>query len=172
MLYAIETPEQGGDTLFADLAAAYEALLETTKRRIRGLQARHQYRWDRNQDHPEGRWHLLSGDEQKHTPEVVHPVVRLHPETNESSVFVFPGITSGVKGIVGEDEADSDALLHELWAHTTSGAFQFRYKWRERDVVIWDNRATMHRATTDTLPPDRFRSMWRINTTGTAPQAG
>ena len=172
MLYALETPSVGGDTLFADLAAAYAALPPPMQRHIAGLQALHHYRWSKDHSHPESRWRLLNDLEREKTPQVVHPVVRRHPETGQKSIFVFPGLTSGVKGIVGMDEADSQALLQVLYTHCAQDAFQFRYHWSRGDVLVWDNRATMHCATTDKLPPDQFRSMWRINTTGTIPQPG
>jgi taurine dioxygenase len=172
MLYALETPADGGDTLFADLAAAYAALSPAMKQSLEGLRALHHYRWDDDQDNPEGRWRLLTQAERDETPEVVHPVVCRHTETAEQSIYVFPGITSGVKGIVGKTADESKALLQALYRHSAQENFQFRYKWRPGDVVVWDNRATMHCATTDKLPPDQFRSMWRINTTGTAPRAG
>jgi taurine dioxygenase len=172
ILYALEIPEEGGDTIFADLAAAYAALPDELKRRLAGRVARHHYRWHRDRSHPEARWNLLRPEEQEQTPEVIHPVIRRHPETGERSIFVFPGITSGVKGIVGMEEDESDRLLGELFRAATEERFQFRYRWAVGDVLVWDNRATMHCATTNVLPPDRFRTLWRINTTGTMPLPG
>src|SRR3546814_62 len=128
-----------------------------------------QYRWTRDPDHPEGRMRLMTEQERQELPEVVHPVVRTHPETGRKGIYVFPGISSGVKAIVGMDEAESDALLAELYAHCTQDRFQVRFKWRAGDLVLWDNRTTMHAATTDVLPPDRFRTLYRINTTGSLP---
>jgi taurine dioxygenase len=172
LLYALEVPEKGGDTLFADLAAAYEALPDEMKGRLQGRYARHQYRWSRNPDHPEGRWRLISEAERQKTPEVIHPVVRLHPETGAKSIYVFAGITSGVKGIVGLPNGESDSLLDALYRHCTQERFQFRYRWQAGDVLLWDNRATMHCATTDMLQPDQYRTLWRINTTGSSPLPG
>lgn len=172
LLYALEVPEDGGDTLFADLAAAYEALPQEIKRRIQGRYARHQYRWHRDRQHPESRWLLLSEEERRNTPEVIHPLVRRHPDTGAKSVYVFPGITSGVMGIEGLPEDESDALLETLYRHCTQERFQLRYRWQPGDVVIWDNRSTMHCATTDKLPPDKYRTLWRLNTTGSVPVPG
>lgn len=169
MLYAIEVPPTGGDTLFADLAAAYAALPDDIRRKIDGRYARHHYRWTSDQNHPESRWKLLNEAERGLTPEVVHPIVPRHPETGEKSIFVFPGITSGMKGVVDMDDKESEALLDTLYRHCADERFQFRYNWKLGDVVVWDNRATMHCATTDILPPDQFRTMWRINTRGTVP---
>ncbi len=172
LLYALEVPADGGDTLFADLAAAYEALPQEIKRSIQGRAARHQYRWHRDRNNPEARWLLLSEEERRNTPEVVHPLVRMHPETGVKSVYVFRGITSGVIGIEGLPDDESDALLDAIFRHCTQERFQFRYRWQPGDVVIWDNRATMHCATTDKLPPDQYRTLWRLNTTGSVPIAG
>ncbi len=169
LLHALEIPDEGGDTVFADMTAAYEALPAETRARIDGLKARHQYRWHRDRGHPESRWTLISAAERRATPTIVHPVVRSHPETGRKSVFVFPGVSTGVKDIVGMEPAESDALLQTLFEHCTQDRFQFRYKWRVGDLVIWDNRAVMHHATTSQLPPDRHRTLYRINTTGTIP---
>ena len=172
LLYALEVPEEGGDTLFADLQAAYEALPPEIKSQVTGRFVRHQYRWSRDPNDPESRWRLLSEDELEKTPEVIHPLVRVHPETGAKSLFAFPGITSGVKGIIGFSQEKSDGLLASLYRHCAQPQFQIRYRWRVGDVVLWDNRGTMHCATTDQLPPDSYRTLWRINTTGSAPLSG
>jgi taurine dioxygenase len=108
ILYALEVPEEGGDTIVCDLQAAWESLPEDVKRRVDGRMQRIEYRWTRDREHPESRWKLLSEDERRETPEVIHPVVRTHPETGRKALFVFSGLTSGVKGIVDTDEAESD----------------------------------------------------------------
>lgn len=170
ILYALEVPEEGGDTIVCDLQAAWESLPEDVKRRVDGRMQRIEYRWTRDREHPESRWKLLSEDERRETPEVVHPVVRTHPETGRKALFVFSGLTSGVKGIVDTDEAESDELLDLLFAHAEQDRFQYRVKWTAPgDVLLWDNRCTMHRATTDVLPPDKPRTLWRVNTLGDRP---
>jgi len=169
LLHALEIPAEGGDTIFADMTAAYEALPAEMRARIDGLKARHQYRWHRDRRHPESRWTMISADERRRTPTVVHPVVRTHPETGRRSIFVFPGVSTGVKDIVGLAPADSDNLLRSIFDHCTQPRFQYRHKWRGRDLVTWDNRAVMHHATTSELPPDRHRTLHRINTTGSIP---
>jgi taurine dioxygenase len=128
LLYALEVPEDGGDTLFADLSAAYDALPDETKKRLERRSVRHQYRWHRDQNHPEARWLLLSEQERAATPPVVHPLVRRHPETGAKSIYAFPGITSGVVGIEDMPAAESDALLESLYAHCAHERFQFRYR--------------------------------------------
>ena len=169
MLYALEVPEDGGDTIFADLAAAYDALPEKKKQQLDGLQVRQQYRWSRDQSHPEGRWLLLNDTERGKTPEVIHPLVRTHPETGRKGLFISAAVSTGVKDIVDMDAAESEALLDELFAHTDEPRFQVRFKWKGGDLVIWDNRTLMHKATTDVLPPESFRTLYRINTTGSVP---
>ena len=169
LMYALEIPAAGGDTLFVDLVHAYATLPDETRERIDGLEARQQYRWSLDRTHPEGRWKLLSASEREATPEVVHPVVRTHPETGEKALFVSSAITTGIKGIEGMADGRARALLAELFAHAEQETFRFRYKWRMGDVVIWDNRAIMHRATTDVLAIDSYRTIHRINTTGTGP---
>lgn len=170
ILYALEIPDEGGDTLFCDMEAAWEALPDDLKSAVAGKQQAIQYRWHRDREHPESRWKLLSPEEQAESPEVVHPVVRTHPETGRKALFVFPGITSGVKGILGMDATESDEILRRIWEHCTQERFVYRYKWHgPGDLLLWDNRCTMHHATTDVLPPDRYRTLWRINTRGTVP---
>jgi taurine dioxygenase len=169
MLYALEIPDQGGDTLFADLAAAYDALPGEIRRQLDGRQALHHYRHTKDRNHPEGRWRLLSEAERAATPEVVHPIVRTHPETGQKTIFVFPGLSSGVRGIIDMDATESDALLQLLFDHCADGRFRFTHRWAVGDLLLWDNRCTMHHATTKDLPPDRFRTLYRINTTGTRP---
>ena len=169
LLYAIEVPEEGGDTMLIDLAAAYRALPDETKQRIDGLHALHHYRHTKSRDHPEGRWRILDEAQRRVTPEVVHPIVRTHPETSAKSIFVFPGLSSGLRHVVGMDDAESDELLESLFKHCTAQRFQYRHKWRAGDLLLWDNRCTMHHATTDVLPADQHRTIYRINTMGSRP---
>ena len=170
MLYALEVPGDGGDTLFADMAAAYAALSDDIKRRLDGLTYRGQYRWTKDRHDPESMWSLLTEEERAENPEVEHPVVRTHPETGGKSLFVFPGISAGIKAIVDMDEDESAALLAELYAHVTEARFQYRFRWPGAGtLVVWDNRCTMHRATTADLPADKLRTLHRLSTVGAAP---
>ena len=84
-------------------------------------------------------------------------------------MFISAAVSTGVKDIVDMDAAESEALLDELFAHTDEPRFQVRFKWKVGDLVIWDNRTLMHKATTDVLPPESFRTLYRINTTGSVP---
>ena len=170
ILYALETPAEGGDTILCDMQAAWETLPEATKIRLDGLQHLLQYRWCSNQNHPESRWRLLSEDERRETPEVTHPVVRTHPETGAKSLYVFSGLTSGVQRILVIPDDESRTLLNAIFAHCQDPKFHYRYKWRgPGDILLWDNRCTMHHATTDHLPADKPRTLWRVNTIGDKP---
>lgn len=170
MLYSLEVPDEGGDTLFADLSAAYEALAPAMQKQLATLRYRCQYRWSRDRTDPESRWQLLTPEERAENPEVEQPVVRTHPETGRPSLFVFPGIGPGIKGIVGIEQAESEALLQTLYDHITEARFQYRFKWPGAGtLLLWDNRCTMHSATTRALPADKFRTLYRISTLGDAP---
>jgi taurine dioxygenase len=145
LLYAIELPETGGDTLFADMARAYAALPEATQARLAGLRAVHDFQiaargsgtYDASQLEPRD----FDG-----TNRAVHPVVITHPETGRKAIFVNPGFTAAVLGLA---PGESDALLAELQAHATRPEFVTRHEWRPGDLVIWDNRSLMHRAVVD-----------------------
>ncbi len=139
-------PEAGGDTLWADTAAAYDELDEPLRRLVDGLTAVHDgtrtfggfleagfaIEWDGE------RLDALEPHE--------HPVVRTHPETGARSLFVNPQFTSHIVGLSGRD---SEALLSLLYAHMTVPELTVRHKWRAGDVAFWDNRSTMHYATLD-----------------------
>lgn len=170
ILYALETPDEGGDTIVCDMQAAWETLPDATRARLDGLQHRLQYRWCEDRNHPESRWRLLNADEQRETPPVTHPVVRTHPETGAKSLYVFSGLTSGVQRILDIPDDESQSLLKTIFAHCEDPRFHYRYKWAgPGDIVLWDNRCTMHHATTDRLSPDKPRTLWRINTIGDKP---
>lgn len=140
-LYALEVPSDGGDTVFADMIQAYETLPETLKRRIEGRAAIHHMFGGRRGDEAKV---ALTPEQAARIPEVVHPIVRVHPVSGRRALFVNPGFT---RCVVGLDQAESDALLDALYAHASRPEFQYRHKWRIGDVVGCDNRATIHSAT-------------------------
>ena len=144
MLYALEVPAEGGDTIFADLAAAYDALPDSMKERLNGLRVRQQYRWSRDRAHPEARWNLLNDTEREKTPEVIHPLVRTHPETGRKALYVNEGFTLSIEGLPMDESRD---LLDTLNAHAMQPDFVYSHHWRVGDLVFWDNRAVMHCAT-------------------------
>jgi taurine dioxygenase len=127
MLQMVIAPEKGGATHWASMTAAYDALDPDTKARIDGLRALHRSWWQPVQ-------------------ESIHPVVRTHPENGRKALFVNGIFT---KRIVDMDEAESDALLAQLFEHATRDEFTVRHDWRSGDIAFWDNRCTQHRVDND-----------------------
>lgn len=168
IMYALEVPhgddgESLGDTQFASTAAAYDALPEDMKKRLEGLKAVHRF-WDRyaRERRIAGDDVVISDERRAQTPDVIQPVVRTHPFTGRKCIYVNDGFTIG---IVDLPQQESDALLQELFAHCTRPEFVYRHKWRVGDVVMWDNCATLHRATVDY--GSRRRLMQRTTLKGT-----
>jgi len=161
ILYGVEVPPTGGDTQFTNMYAAYDALPAATKERIAPLKVVHAY----NSSRKGTRIATLSGAEQEKVPGAVHPLVRTHPETGRRALYLNP---NRMEQIVGMSRAESDRLLDELIAHATQPQFQYRHKWRRGDILIWDNRCTMHKANAD-YPDGAKRLMQRIIVQGTVP---
>jgi taurine dioxygenase len=165
LLHAQELPAEGGDTLFVNMHAAYEALDEETKERIVTLEAEHSYvaRNERqaaaNPNRPR-----LDAAAAASVPPVIHPVVRVHPATGRKALFVNEGFTTRILGI---PEAESRALLERLFAHMIEPRFVYRHRWEAHDLVFWDNRATIHLATG--CPPELSRTLYRTTVRGDRP---
>lgn len=151
VLVADVIPQWGGDTLWADMRTAYERLNPSLRELVDGLEAVHRISplayWGEPFDSA-----LSRDDAQKlfddaaKVPPVVHPVVRVHPSTGRKALFVNPGFTTH---IVGYSRIESDNLLKLLYEHSTQPEFVVRHHWRDGDVLLWDNRATMHYAIDD-----------------------
>ena len=170
ILYSQDIPDDGGDTLFADLEAAYDTLPGDLKAQLDGRRYVCHYRWTADRDDPESRWMRLTPEEQDATPPVERPLVRTHPETGRRSLFVFPGIACGVRGVIGMDDGDSGSMLRRVFDHMVDERFQYRFKWPGPGVVVlWDNRCVMHKATTKQLPPDKLRTLFRVSTMAGVP---
>jgi taurine dioxygenase len=138
ILYAVEVTPEGGETWFCDLAAAYEALPLELKARIEGRRAMHSAA---TADRRVGI--RLTEEQRKRASEVVHPLVRTHPLSDEKSLYFSLNHTARIDGL---SEADSLPLLEELRTHATRPDFVYRHHWRVGDLVMWDDRCTMHRA--------------------------
>jgi taurine dioxygenase len=161
MLYGVEVPETGGDTQFANMYAAYDDLSPAMRRQIAMLRVVHKYDSSRKGT----RVAALNPDEAKQVPDVTHPLVRTHPETGRKALYMNP---NRMETVCGLDRAASDALLDDLVRHATQPRYQYRHKWRRGDILIWDNRCTMHKANAD-YPEDAQRLMHRIIVAGTVP---
>lgn len=163
LLYAIEIPPEGGDTLFANMSGAYETLSKKMKARVAGLKAAHSYIYLYGQSE-DGARPALTEEQRTKVPDVLHPVVRSHPETGLKALYVSPGLTVR---ILGMEAGESRALLAELHEHSTKPAFVYRHEWRRHDVVFWDNRCTMHLAAE--FDPKFTRHMHRTTVKGDRP---
>lgn len=168
LFYARELPAEGGDTLFVNMHAAYEALPEKIRERLIGLNADHDYaRRNAALSARDGGRPKLTASQKSSNPPVAHPVVRVHPGTGRPALFINQGFTARILGI---PEAESDELLEFLFAHILEPRFMYRHQWRHNDMVFWDNRGMIHRATP--LPPGTRRTMYRTTIKGeAAPQA-
>ncbi|HAN35003.1 MAG: TauD/TfdA family dioxygenase [Acidimicrobiaceae bacterium] len=162
-------PAFGGDTMWADTRTAYERLSPAVQAAIDTLEAVHRISplayWGEPFDTALGRddAQRLFDDAAK-VPPVIHPVVRVHPVTGRKNLFVNPGFTTH---IVGMSRIESDGLLRLLYEHATQPELVLRHRWRAGDVVIWDNRATMHYAVDDYGAAQRC--MRRVTIRGTTP---
>jgi taurine dioxygenase len=166
MLNAKEIPAGAGDTLFINMYQAWEELGDDWKQKLAPLRAIHRYRaFEKNGSR--GTKIQLTDAQKEATPDVVHPVVRTHPETGQKCLFVHPGMTAEILGV---SEGESDEILDMLFQHCTDERFVMRYKWNVGDVVIWDNRCTMHSATTRELPPEMRRLIYRTTIRGDVPR--
>lgn len=141
MLYAYIIPPEGGDTLFADMYAAYDALPDATTRRIDGRRARFS-RIDMHHIHYPHE-PALTEQQKLERPDVCHPMVRVHPGSGRRSLF----IGRWARDIEGMDPAEGRALIEELFRWASSPRFVYRHVWRWHDAVLWDNRCMLHCAT-------------------------
>jgi taurine dioxygenase len=159
ILRAVEVPAVGGDTLFADMGAAFRGLSPAMQRWCRGLSAVHDIarvfagRLGKNAD-------------ELHTkfPPQTHPVVRTHPETGEQALYVNTAFTSHIEGL---SKPESDALLAHLYAQAAIPEYQCRFHWAPGSIAFWDNRAAQHYAASDYFPA--VRQMERVTIAGDRP---
>jgi taurine dioxygenase len=158
LLYSIQVPKKGGDTLFANQYAAYDDLSSAMKKRIEGLVALHHY-GNRDDLDRSSRTvaSVLTEEQEKKMSWVRHPVARRHPVTGRTALYAVSGSSFGIEGMPEDEALD---LLDELKAHATQQKYHCRLSYGVGDVVIWDNASLLHSATlTD---PDDPRTLWRI----------
>lgn len=161
ILYSIVTPKSGGETSFCNTRAAYAALPEDMKQRIDGYHAIHSYESSRSPRRMLGQ----TAEEKAETPDVVHPLARRHPPTGTTALFLS---TTRLEKIVELDRAESDALVDKLVAHATRPQFRYDHEWRVGDMVIWDNRCSLHHANAN-YASDQKRLLHRIILEGEIP---
>lgn len=164
VLRALEVPGFGGDTLFADMYAAYDNLTDDVKAKIEGRKALHDFAHFRDGMRKRG----LSEEQieafNKKYPSVEHPIVRTHPETKKKALYVNAAFT---QYIVGMERDISDALLKHLYAQAAIPEYQCRFRWKKNSIAFWDNRASQHYAVSDYWPA--LRRMERVTIVGDRP---
>lgn len=158
VLYALQVPTVGGDTVWANMAAAYDALSDQMKNLLGGLTAIHDISFH-NALKTINKWGPAQYLNVRETvPPVEHPLIRTHPETGEKSIFVTEQLVSGIKGM---KPGESQALLQFLFRHTQQEEFLCRFRWRDHSIAFWDNRCTQHRGIFD-FSGDERRLMHRV----------
>ncbi len=169
LFYAHEIPvkdgEARGDTLFASMTAAYDALPEETKQTLAGRNAINSYIAGYSRDRKSGPRPELTPEQRAKTPDMPHPAVRTHPVTGKKCLFVNEGYTTEIVGLPSDQ---GRVLLQSLFEHLKEDRFVYRHKWRKGDFLIWDNCATQHRAVLDYELPLR-RRMERTTLRGSVP---
>jgi taurine dioxygenase len=151
LLYGIEVPEHGGDTQFASLTAAYNSLSPAMQALLQPLDAVHDFRVAAVSSGTYSAADLASGDFDGNN-RWTHPVVTAHPETQQPTLYINPGFTSHLDGF---ERSESDSILNYLYQHCQQAEFVYRHRWQPNDLLIWDNRCTMHCAVSD-YTADRY----------------
>lgn len=165
MLHAQELPAEGGDTLFANQHAAYDALPAELKKLVEPLVAEHTYLAKYEELRARSPWRpKLTQAQIDEVRPVIHPVVRTHPETGRKALFVSEHFTTR---IVGLPEDESRAVLDELFARSTRPELVYRHQWQPHDMVFWDNRSVTHLAAG--TPDHLRRKLYRTTIEGDLP---
>jgi taurine dioxygenase len=164
ILRALEIPPVGGDTLFADMYAAYDGLSDEVKARVEGRTAIHDFVNFRRGMRKKGMSEEEIAAFDRQYPKAEHPVIRTHPETGRKAIYVNAGFT---QHIVGMDKAESDALLAHLYAQAAIPEYQCRFRWSKNAIAFWDNRSSQHYAASDYFPA--VRRMERVTVVGDRP---
>lgn len=172
ILRAVELPEVGGDTMWASMYAAYDALSDNMQRFLSGLTAIHDFehiffgnqviQYNHGSKDPKERAEKLALSRERY-PVMEHPVVRTHPRTGRRALFVNSIFTVAIKDM---KQSESRALLDFLYQHVSTPEFQVRFKWRKNSIAFWDNRWTQHYALADYWPQTRV--MYRATLQGSS----
>jgi taurine dioxygenase len=158
ILRAVAVPDAGGDTMWASMTAAYDALSEPMKQVLGGLRAVHSGAGFRKRATAQQAEALAQNET------TTHPVIRTHPETGRKAIFVNSAFT---KAIDGMKPREGEALLGFLFEHVTRPEFSCRFRWRQDSIAMWDNRCTQHRVVADNL--HAYRRMERVTLLGDRP---
>jgi len=158
MLYALEVPGAGGNTTFCDMCRVYEALPKRLAHDISKLKIKHDGTYNSGGYLRQG---VVPSDDPRTSPGAVHPLVCTHPETGRRMLYLGRRRNAYIMGL---DLPNSEALLDELWTYVERAAFAWEHVWQVGDLVLWDNRCTMHRR--DAFDPGSRRVMHRTQIKG------
>jgi len=161
ILYSLETPASGGETAFCTMTGAYAALPDKLRQRIKGLRVKHDGTYNSGGYVRAG---VTPNDDPRTAPGMVHPLVCMHPESGRITLYLGRRRNAYIDGL---SLAASDALLDEIWAIATRDELTWQLQWRPGDVVLWDNRSTMHRR--NAFEINARRIMHRTQIKGNAP---
>ena len=153
VLYALEVPPSGGDTSFCSMYAAWDGLPAPLRRRVEGLRVKHDGTYNSGGYLRQG---VTPTDDPRTSPGTLHPLVYVHPETGRPALYLGRRRNAYIEAASLEE---SDALLDEIWSYATRESLTWRHEWRVGDLVLWDNRCTMHRR--DAFDPSTRRVMHR-----------
>lgn len=164
LLYGVEVPEEGGDTWLCSMAAALAGMPRDLRARIQGRRIKHDGTYNSAGLLRQG---AEATDDPHTAPGSWHPAICRHPRTGAEVLYLGRRRNAHVEGLTKEE---SDALLDDLWSHATQAAYTYAHRWRVGDLLMWDNRATLHRR--DPFDPDARRLMHRTKVRGAkAPEA-
>ncbi|MFT5509788.1 MAG: alpha-ketoglutarate-dependent taurine dioxygenase [Hyphomicrobiaceae bacterium] len=161
ILRGVDIPPYGGDTLWTNLAVAYQGLSEPMRGIIDNLRGIHRFQAAADTGNA-----AYNERVKKRELETEHPLVTVHPETGERQLYVSP---SFLKSIVGLSPRESEKFLELLWEHVVRTEYTVRFKWQPGDIAMWDNRATAHLAPTDIFASEFDRQLYRITLVGQVP---
>ena len=161
ILRGVDIPPYGGDTLWTNLAVAYQGLSEPMRGIIDNLRGIHRFQAAADTGNA-----AYNERVKKRELETEHPLVTVHPETGERQLYVSP---SFLKSIGGLSPRESEKFLELLWEHVVRTEYTVRFKWQPGDIAMWDNRATAHLAPTDIFASEFDRQLYRITLVGQVP---
>ncbi|MBT5048448.1 MAG: TauD/TfdA family dioxygenase [Rhodospirillaceae bacterium] len=167
ILQSVSVPKTGGDTEWTNMVTAYETLSDQMKARLDGLIGIHSF--NRNKNHRMTRPTRHADEkayfDERSPPDAFHPIARTHPHTRRKALYISPRFTIGIKDM---PDAEAQPLLDELFDHIADRDLIYHHKWREGDLVMWDNRSTIHLACHGVKPPE-IRRMHRTTILGEIP---
>jgi taurine dioxygenase len=161
VLYALEVPASGGDTSFCSMYAAWDELPAPLRRRVEGLRVKHDGTYNSGGYARQG---VTPTGDPRTSPGTLHPLVCIHPETRRRALYLGRRRNAYIEGLSLDD---SNALLDEIWTRATRDSLTWRHQWEVGDLVLWDNRCTLHRR--DAFDPAARRVMHRTQIRGVAP---